>query len=74
MAKLINNNKLLNMKYFTSDDDEEEGSEIEGHERHEFGDHAGHGNAGGSAINDDYLFLHLDEPRQGTPTKRDEPE
>jgi hypothetical protein len=52
--------------YISSDDDEEEGSEIEGHERHEFGDHGGHGNAGGSGMENDYLFLHLDEPRQGT--------
>jgi hypothetical protein len=47
------------------DDDDEEGSEIEGHDRPDFGEHGGHGNAGAGGVENDYLFLHLDEPRQG---------
>ncbi|CAB4034551.1 Hypothetical predicted protein, partial [Paramuricea clavata] len=48
------------------DDDDEEGSEIEGHDRPDFGEHGGHGNAGAGGMENDYLFLHLDEPRQGS--------
>lgn len=43
------------------EDDDDEGSEIAAHER-EFGEH-NHGGAAG--MDNDYLFLHLDEPRQG---------
>ena len=42
------------------EEDEEDGSELEGNER---GDHD---HADDEGNENDYLFLHLDEPRQGT--------
>lgn len=43
------------------DEDEEDGSEIEGHDRGVLGDHHVHGHGN----DNDYLFLQLDEARQG---------
>ena len=51
---------------FLDDDEDEEGSELEGHERSEFREHGGLSGGGvAGAMDNDYLFLHLDEPRQG---------
>ena len=55
---------------FPDDDDDEEGSELEGNERSEFREHGGLSGAGAAGgMDNDYLFLHLDEPRQGRPCR-----